>query len=77
LIDRIDRATTLAESASRAMHNYNLGTLTTPFASQGRFRKRMARIKQHQVERLTRWIQRAFDRARNLSLDELTGVRHG
>jgi hypothetical protein len=58
------------------MHTYNLGSLTTPFASQAKFRERMARVKQHQVERLTRWIQRAFERARNLSLEELTGVRH-
>lgn len=71
LIKRIDHATFLAECASKAMHDYNLGSVLTLDAPLKRFRERMARVKQAQVERLTRYIKAAFDKARGMTLDEL------
>lgn len=74
MLYRIDMFVTLAECASKMMHTWNMELLTETSPRRIAFLRRMAGIKQHQVERLTRIIKAAFDKAKGAKLDELTAT---
>lgn len=76
MLYRIDMFVTLAECTSKMMHTWNMELLTETSPRRMAFLRRMAAIKQHQVERLTRVIKAAFEKARTMALDELTATGH-
>lgn len=69
---KIEALTNMAEHAAAAMHRYNLDVIEAPTDCVREFRQRMARVKQHQLQRLTRMLKAAFDKAKTMTLDELT-----
>lgn len=74
MLYRIDMFVTLAECTSKMMHAWNMELLTETSPRRMAFLRRMAAIKQHQVERLTRIIKAAFDKAKGANLDDLTAT---
>lgn len=71
---KIEALTNMAEHAAAAMHRYNLDVIEAPTDCVREFRRRMARVKQHQLQRLTRLLKAAFDKAKTMTLDELTAT---